>query len=580
MAASFHDLTEAQVKALATEQSWQNGRRYFRQGAIAQPTRQGQQISADCMGTHLYRTQATLGTNGVEASSCTCPYDWGGICKHEVALLLSYVHTPDIFQTIQPLPELLGDRSREELLAMIEAMVQRHPDLMSIVDAPQSPALGAAPDLAKYRRQAERIFQGEEMHAMAAGLEALTDHADRLGQSGDWQHAGEVYQLLLAIANERYDFSVFEIDYDGEVAGVIQDISAGLQDCLINAERLDHNRRQRWMETVFDTVLKDLELGGIDYGYPASDTLIQHTTAADWEWLEPRIHEELAKLSQSRSGNWSQSYLVKLLTARAEWQGEQQQATATILEFGTPEQQAYLHLNQGDFEAAVAIALANFAGLPGLVMQFADALVTAGEPDRALTLVQKFAQTEARNYVYQDWLAKFHLNHGSPEQFIRVQAELLQTRFTLADYQNLKAKAVPLGQWTSLRQSLLTHLEAHNRSGPLIDIALWEQDWEMALYNLQQLAGWHRSPHIERVAQAVGPARPGTAIALYQELVTAAIEQRGRDNYQRAAKYLLAVQPLFASVDRKAGFSEYVEQLRSHNKRLSALQQELDRAGL
>ncbi|WP_204141614.1 SWIM zinc finger domain-containing protein [Halomicronema sp. CCY15110] len=580
MAASLPPLTEAQVKTLATEQSWQKGRRYFRNGAIAQPTLQGQQISADCLGTHSYRTQATLGTEGVEASSCTCPYDWGGICKHQVALLLSYVHTPESFQTIQPLPELLSDRSRDDLLAMIEAMVQRHPDLMTIVDAPQSPDRGTAPDLAKYRRQAERIFQGEEMHAMAAGLEALTDHGERLGQSGDWQHAGEVYQLLLAIANERYDFSVFEIDYNGEVACVIQDMSAGLQDSLVNAKGLDRNRRQRWLATVFDAVLKDLEFGGIDYGYPASETLTHHTTATDWEWLEPRIHEELAKLPPSRSGNWTQSYLVKLLTARAEWQGDQQQATATILELGTPEQQAYLHLNQGDFEAAVAIAQANFAELPGLVIQFADALVTAGAPDRALKLVQDFAQTEARSYDYQDWLAKFYQNHGSPEQFIAAQAELLQTRFTLAGYQDLQAKAAPLGQWDALRQSLLTHLETQNRSAHLIDIALWEEDWEMALYNLQQLTGWHRSPHIERVAQAVGPARPGTAIALYQELISAAIERRGRDNYQRAAKYLLAARPLFAAVDRQDGFGEYVEHLRSHHKRLSALQQELDRVGL
>ncbi|RZM82797.1 SWIM zinc finger family protein [Leptolyngbya iicbica] len=580
MAASLPRLTEKQVKALATEQSWQRGQRYFRQGAIAQGARQGAKIWADCMGTGVYRTEVTFDQAGIEASSCTCPYDWGGICKHQVALLLTYIHTPDTFEELQPVAELLGDRSRADLLTMVEAMVQRYPDLMTIVDAPQAPARGAAPDLAKYSRQAERIFQGEEMQSMAAGLEALVDHGDRLSKGGDWLHAGDVYQLLLAIANQRYDFSVFEIDYDGAVACVIQDMAAGLQDCLIQVEELDRNRRRRWVETLFDAVLKDLELGGIDYAYPAGEALTAHTTAADWDWLEPRIHEELAKLPQSRSGSWAQSYLVKLLTARADRQGDDQQAAATILKFGTPEQQADWHLGNGSYGEAVAIAQAHFSGLPGLVVQFADALIAAGEVDRALAFVQHFAQTEARSYVYQEWLTQFYQNHGSPEQFIAVQAELLQTRFTLEGYRTLQVQADPLGQWDTLRQSLLTQLESQNRLGHLIDIALWEQDWEMALYNLQQCTCWQRAAHIAPVAAAISTDQPGTAIALYQELITAAIEQRGRENYRRAAQYLTAMKPLFAQVDRAAEFIEYVEQVRSQHKRLPALQQELDTAGL
>ena len=580
MAASLPDLTEAQIKALATAQSWQKGQRYFRNGAIAHPVRQGQQIWADCMGTDIYRPQATLGTTGIETSSCSCPYDWGGICKHQVALLLTYIHTPETFQEIRPMRDLLSDRSREDLLAMIEAMVQRHPDLMTIVDAPQAPALGEMPDLAKYRRQAERIFQGDEMHSMAAGLEVLTDHGDRLRQSGDWLHAGDVYQLLLAIANESYGYTIFEIDYDGEVACVIQEMAAGLQDCLMQTDGLDSERRRRWVAALFEAVLKDLELGGIDYGYPAGDALTHHTIAADWDWLEPRIHEELAKLPQSRSGSWSQGYLVQLLATGVKHQGNKQQANDTILEFGTPEQQAYLHLDQGNFEAAVAIAQAHFSGLPGLVNQFADALLQAGETQRALTFVQAMAKADARGYAYQDWLARFYQNHGSPEQFVAAQVELLQTRFTLEGYQALQAKAVPLGQWETLRQALLTHLESQNRSAHLIEIALWEHDWEMALYNLQQIKGWNRAAQVEQVAQAMSRARPGTAIALYQELITTAIEQRGRDNYRRAAQYLGAVQPLFAAVDRAAEFAEYVEHLRSHHKRLPALQDELDQAGL
>lgn len=580
MTASLPRLTESQVSALATEQSWQKGKRYFRTGAIANPVRQDHRLWADCEGTVLYRTEATLSAQGIQSSTCTCPYDWGGICKHQVALLLTYVYTPEVFQVIQPLAELLGNRSREDLLQMIEQMVQRHPDLLTIVDAPPVPTVGEMPDLAKYRRQAERIFQGDEMHSMAAGLEALVDHGDRLRHSRNWLYAGEVYQLLLAVANEYYDYAVFEIDYNGEVACRIQDIAAGLQDSLIHAEGLDADQRRRWVETIFEAFLHDLKMGGIDYGYPAGETLVEHTTAADWEWLEPRIHEALQKPPKSSFSDWDRRCLVNLLAVRAEQQGQAQQAEAVILDLGTPEQRAFRLLEKGNYEEAVTIAQSHFQNLPGIVHRFADALLAANELDRAIAFVQTMAQTDRQSFSYQDWLAKVYKEYGRSEQFVVAQSELLKSRFSIQGYQELQAQAAPLGQWEGIRESLLADLEAKNAFANLIDIALVEKNWQMALYNLKQLAPWGKADYQAKVAQHIGTDQPGTAIVLYQELITAAIERRGRDNYQQAAQYLQAIQPLYAEVDRADEFQQYLQQVRSQHKRLPALQQELDRAGL
>ncbi len=42
-------------------------------------------------GTHLYSVEIK-NLNGKIKTSCTCPYDWGGICKHEVASLLYLIN--------------------------------------------------------------------------------------------------------------------------------------------------------------------------------------------------------------------------------------------------------------------------------------------------------------------------------------------------------------------------------------------------------------------------------------------------------------------------------------------------------
>lgn len=528
-------LNKSQVKALAAGQSFERGQRYYRKGAIFNPVLQGLTLWADCEGSMTYQPRVTLSAQGIEDNSCTCPYNWGGLCKHQVALLLTYIHDRDRIRVIQPVKTLLAKRSREDLLRMIEQMVQRYPDLLDMVEAPAAPTAGQAPDLNKYRHSAERVFQGRGMKPMAAALEALAKHGERFAQSQDWGNAGDIYQLLLETANGCYDYTVLEVDYDGEVGSVIQDIAQGLRDSLGQAENLDTGRHRLWIETCMTAVFKDIELGGMDYAYPAWDALVNHSTDEDWDWVEGQVRQALQKTGQRTFGDWGREALVKLLTDRARGQGSDRASGELLLELGTPQQRAFYHLHQGNYEEALAIARSHFKGLPGLVIQFADALVQAQATDLALEFVQDC--NGKSHFSYQEWLTNFYKTHGQPEQFVAAQVELVKSHFSLPGYQELQAQADPLGQWKTLRQQIITDLKEKNHVSALLNIALLEQDWDLALGYLKQLR-FNKLAHQERVAKAIQADRPKEAISLYQELVEAAIRQRGRDNYRLAARYL------------------------------------------
>src|SRR5262245_3380971 len=162
-------LTEAQVCQLANPQSFERGKSYYRDGAIVEPIRQGWALRAQCEGSEdePYAVSATLEQQGIAATSCTCPYDWGGACKHIVALLLTYVHERHAFRVIPPLETLLADSSREQLTALIGEMVQRELELLSVVElavttqpSRQGP-VGQRLDPSAYRRQARRAMQSE-----------------------------------------------------------------------------------------------------------------------------------------------------------------------------------------------------------------------------------------------------------------------------------------------------------------------------------------------------------------------------------------------------------------------------------
>lgn len=569
-------LKESQIKALATDQSFERGQRYYRNGAIYNPVLQGQTLWADCEGTETYQPRVTLRPEGVEDSDCTCPYDWGGLCKHLVALLLTYIHDRDSIRSVPPIPELLAQRSREDLIALVERMVQRHPDLLDWVDMPTTTG-GHTPNLDNYRRAVERVFRGSDMDTMAAALAALAEQGRHFADHGDWANAGDIYQLLLEEANDHYDDTVLEVDYDGAVAMVIQDIAEGLSDSLGEAKGLDTGRHCLWIETCLAAVLKDLQLGGIDYAYPARDALLKHSTDEDWAWVEGQIRQVIQGTGLRKVSEWGQESLVDLLVKRAKTRG--QSADTLVLELGTSRQKAFYHLRQGNVDAALSLARSHFMELPGLVKQFADALLETNQPALALDFIQT-CQQERDYYGYGEWLVQFFAQHGSPEQMVAAQFDHLKLRFTLEGYRDLKAKAESLGQWDTLRPQIITPLQEEKRFSSLVDIALLEQDWESALAYLEHLNRFERPKYSILVAKALEADQPQITIALYRQVIETAIANRGRDNYRQAAEHLKAVQRLSHSLSQEAEFSQYVQTLRTQNKNLPALKQELDRAKL
>jgi len=68
----------------------QRGRRLYKSGAIKsiEYDRKTDTYHAQVQGSKLYKTRVSGVLKGDITTSCTCPFDWGSICKHTVAVLL------------------------------------------------------------------------------------------------------------------------------------------------------------------------------------------------------------------------------------------------------------------------------------------------------------------------------------------------------------------------------------------------------------------------------------------------------------------------------------------------------------
>ncbi len=126
-------LTEARVRELASEKSFERGQTYYRDGGVLEPVHQEMVLRAQCEGSDYepYQVSATLAEDGIAETSCMCPYDYGGICKHVVALPLTYVQEPKTFRFIPSLATLLAGAIYH---AVLDEAVRGYDDMLREID--------------------------------------------------------------------------------------------------------------------------------------------------------------------------------------------------------------------------------------------------------------------------------------------------------------------------------------------------------------------------------------------------------------------------------------------------------------
>ena len=284
-ASRFATLTADDVKAQTDSGSFARGRAYFREGRIHDTVLRDTTIEALCDGSDVlpYRAQTTLPLHEdrgetMHTAFCSCPR--GGFCKHIVALCLAWIDDPKRFVALPPLTDMLGDRSREDLIALIVRMVGRYPDLERLVllPTPRSDGAGSANeptiDAGVIRQQARSAFVAVDpwdWHAAAGSISELYPLLE-LGRgfvgAGEWANAQTVFTT---VAEEACEVLLEFNDEEGEIGSLIATCAMGLVACfdvqaeLADDKRLSDELRERLIQALYDIWRFDvLEVGGID----------------------------------------------------------------------------------------------------------------------------------------------------------------------------------------------------------------------------------------------------------------------------------------------------------------------------
>ncbi len=95
----LENLTLADLKQTIKSSSLKKGYSYLNR--IQNATRIGQTLTAEVMGSRRYELEIEATPGGLVAR-CSCPYNWGGYCKHIAGVLLKWVESPGSFIVKEP----------------------------------------------------------------------------------------------------------------------------------------------------------------------------------------------------------------------------------------------------------------------------------------------------------------------------------------------------------------------------------------------------------------------------------------------------------------------------------------------
>lgn len=282
-------LTEFVIRDLTTSQSFSRGREYYRAGAVLRLERRGNTVSAEVEGSQYqpYRVTVTLDSGGVTDSTCTCEYDWGGVCKHVVAVLLATIAEPERIEQRPTVDMLLTGLDRDTLLDLLQSLLNRQPELVDWVEArltlrrqPETPVQPSPAlrqrvtplntDLLRRQiREAKQAFDYDDRYRSDES-DLVQTLRELLMQAGHFVEGGDRsgLDILAVIAEEMVDDWI-DYDHDGDTFSVFfEDLGRLLTEAILTVE-LSQQERDEWADriTQWQGQLEDeygLEIASLD----------------------------------------------------------------------------------------------------------------------------------------------------------------------------------------------------------------------------------------------------------------------------------------------------------------------------
>jgi uncharacterized Zn finger protein len=221
------NVDEETIRNRSTGAVFERGQTYREEGRIQQLDRFGDLVTATVSGSQLYDVTVEFGGRGID-TTCTCPYDGRGDCKHVVAVLLDIATGPPQDES-ERVEAVLEDVSAADLRAFVSDVLAEHSELREQFLARFGDDHKSA---AEYREEIAHLF---EQHADPVVFEAIDfsrffEIAEQYCDRERYLAAATVYRAVFEEVDEKSNWIDGAYDH---YAQTIQTALDGYADCIL-----------------------------------------------------------------------------------------------------------------------------------------------------------------------------------------------------------------------------------------------------------------------------------------------------------------------------------------------------------
>ena len=563
---NLQKLTLEDIRRLAPRESYELGEEYYACEAITYIARRANIILAE-VGNRKgenHRVKVTFCEGGIEDISCSCGYDWGGFCKHRVAVLITYVHEAEEIKERRPI-EGFANLTEEDIAKVFDILLE-YPRLLDQIEdrlfsnsekeISHSKSKTVRKDREQITRKQIRKFI-KSLHydhpyqngsQLKKKLLELDKQPRQYLEEDDGKNCLNI--LLLIIEELQAAYESFE-DVEGCVGDYVLSLAAPLAESIFSA-----NFTKKEKEKLL-TRLEFLHNALSDYGLEISVTPALLTCKEGWQ-AQGQFELEGAELDLSD---------LKL----------------NVLERREKDEDFFNLAHQSQKHLRYALKLLEKKELEKLTTYTKRHFI---RPEQVYPLVEKLHQEEyivkalhlaewglslpGDKYQLGNWMAE---NNGAKKQLsLKAALDAFRARPTIDGYKTIRKMAGK--DWSNLKEHIASVLQQKDDIVLNTEILIAEKKIDKAIEIVENCK--FNTKLLRKVAKAAISIRPDWIIRIATPLVEDLIARSQIKYYTKAVEWVSMIQEVFLTTERSHLWEAYFKKLKMRHKNKRSLLDKLE----
>jgi hypothetical protein len=542
-----------QIRGLCTSEVFDRAVTYRKENRIERIGRFDETVSAAVQGSQPdpYEVDIDVESDGDEAgdidASCTCPYDWGGYCKHIIAVLLEVAEGDvDLEDEREAVERVLSDAHPEELRDFLLDECERATDLRRrLLTRLEEQDTRSFYD---YKKEMSQRYRGPGSYRYEGpDFDEFHDLAETHRKQGNPLEAATIYRAMTEVRIENMDIvqDYYGEDFEAELDAFVE--------CIREAD-LDYEDRREYIDYLFERWTSDDAAVGTFSGDYKDALWELCRNDADLRYWRRLLEAELPEDVPEKGGIDSETRELRT-TGRLEV--KRRLATyAEVLD------------TLGETEALREVYERHYLDVKSFCLQYARMLGEGGDSDRAIEGAEEGLEAFSRNSDIRKFLIDAYAGRDRERRRELVREQFLQSG-SWEYYEQLRSLCSD-DEWEDTVAELEVRFEGSNVHR-LIQLYVRGGRNEAAFETVIEAARGTADDGLRRMMRDDGLAvlseyredvagvDPETYYETYEELLEPFLaDTTGRDHYQTVVEYLEEM--------RELGFDEEFDAFVAHLK--------------